>query len=133
MSGFPEGTGIGIGQSKGEHTPQHSPQVFLTVAQRVCSNGGIAVAQQIQVDQRLACKQEDGRTHRSQSGTDVHLEPEGVADALLIAGAVEGLSDHRYVVSGEECLCSNEKSILLRHNATLKQYGIQNGDHLIMM
>ena len=51
----------------------------------------------------------------------------------LIAGAVEGLSDHRYVVSGEECLCSNEKSILLRHNATLKQYGIQNGDHLIMM
>ena len=51
----------------------------------------------------------------------------------LIAGAVEGLSDHRYVASGEECLCSDEKSILLRHNATLKQYGIQNGDHLIMM
>lgn len=51
----------------------------------------------------------------------------------LLAGTVEELSDHRYVVSGEECLCSAEKNILLRHNATLKQYGIQNGDHLIMM
>lgn len=51
----------------------------------------------------------------------------------LIAGAVEGLSDHRYVSSGEECLCSADKNILLRHNTTLKQYGIQNGDHLIMM
>ena len=51
----------------------------------------------------------------------------------LISSTVEELSDRRYVASGEECLCSAEKNILLRHNATLKQYGIQNGDHLIMM
>ena len=51
----------------------------------------------------------------------------------LIAGTIEDLSDHRYVASGEECLCSVEKNILLRHNATLRKYGIQNGDHLIMM
>ena len=51
----------------------------------------------------------------------------------LIASTVEDLSDHRYVTSGEECLCSAEKNILLRPNATLQQYGIQNGDHLIMM
>lgn len=53
--------------------------------------------------------------------------------ASLIANAVEELSGHRYVASGEECLCSAEKNILLRHNATLEKYGIQNGDHLIMM
>lgn len=51
----------------------------------------------------------------------------------LIASTVEQLSDHMYVPSGEECLCSAEKTILLRSNATLEKYGIQNGDHLIMM
>lgn len=51
----------------------------------------------------------------------------------LIAETVENLSNHMYVSSGEECLCSVEKNILLRHNATLQQYGIQNGDHLVLM
>lgn len=51
----------------------------------------------------------------------------------LIAHTVEELSDHLYVASGEERLCSLEKNILLRQNATLEKYGIQNGDHLIMM
>ena len=53
--------------------------------------------------------------------------------ASLIANTVQDLSGGRYVVSGEECLCSTEKNILLRHNATLEKYGIQNGDHLILM
>ena len=51
----------------------------------------------------------------------------------LIAETAEKISNHLYVVSGEECLCSVEKNILLRHNATLKQYGIRNGDHLVLM
>jgi len=51
----------------------------------------------------------------------------------LIAEAVENLSNHMYISSGAECLCSADKNILLRPNATLEQYGIQNGDHLVMM
>ncbi len=51
----------------------------------------------------------------------------------LIANAVENLSDHLYVPSGEECLCSAEKNIMLRSTTTLETYGIRNGDHLIMM
>ena len=51
----------------------------------------------------------------------------------LIAHTVEELSNHVYVASGEECLCSVEKNILLRHNATLEKYGIQNGDHLMLI
>ena len=51
----------------------------------------------------------------------------------LVAGAVENLSNHKYVASGEEYLYSAEKGILLRPNATLEKYGIQNGDHLVMM
>lgn len=52
---------------------------------------------------------------------------------LLIAETVENLSNHMYVLSGEECLYSADKNILLRPNATLEKYGIQNGDHLVMM
>lgn len=51
----------------------------------------------------------------------------------LIAATVEDLSHYRYIASGTECLCSADKNIVLRQNAVLKQYGIQNGDHLILM
>lgn len=51
----------------------------------------------------------------------------------MIAQTVENLSDHLYVASGRECLCSVEKGIMLRNSATLEKYGIQNGDHLILM
>lgn len=51
----------------------------------------------------------------------------------LVAETVEGLSNHLYIASGEECLCSVEKNITLKQNATLKSYGIQNGDHLMMV
>ena len=52
---------------------------------------------------------------------------------MLIAETVENLSNHMYVASGEEYLCSKEKNIRLRPNATLERYGIKNGDHLILM
>lgn len=51
----------------------------------------------------------------------------------LVAEAVENLSDNKYVSSGQEQLCSVEKNILLNSNATLKNYGVQNGGHLVML
>ena len=51
----------------------------------------------------------------------------------LITQTVEELSNHLYVASGSENLCSVEKNILLRPNATLEKYGIKNGDHLVML
>lgn len=51
----------------------------------------------------------------------------------LVARAVVNLSDHKYTSSGEENLCSAEKNILLSSNVTLEKYGIQNGDHLILL
>ena len=51
----------------------------------------------------------------------------------LIAGTVENLSNHVYISSGEECLCSADRNMLLRPNATMERYGIQNGDHLVLM
>lgn len=51
----------------------------------------------------------------------------------LIVSVVAESSAQLYIPSGEECLCSAEKNILLRANATLEKYGIQNGDHLVLM
>lgn len=51
----------------------------------------------------------------------------------LIATTVEEISNRMYVVSGEEQLCSVEKNILLKSNATLQRYGIENSDHLVMI
>ena len=53
--------------------------------------------------------------------------------SALIAQTIEELSNHLYVASGNENLCSVEKNILLRPNATLEKYGIKNGDHLVML
>ena len=52
---------------------------------------------------------------------------------LLIAETVENLSNHMYISSGGEHLCSADRNILLRPNATLEKYGIKNGDHLVMI
>jgi uncharacterized ubiquitin-like protein YukD len=51
----------------------------------------------------------------------------------LIANCIEDLTDRNYVSSGEECLCSIEKDIILRDNATLNSYGIQNGHRLMII
>ena len=51
----------------------------------------------------------------------------------LLAKTVEDLSNHIYVSSGNESLCSVEKNMLLREHETFKSYGIQNGEHLMLM
>lgn len=51
----------------------------------------------------------------------------------LIAETVENLSNHFYVSSGAECLCSVEKNTILQQESTLDAYGIQNGEHLLLM
>ena len=55
------------------------------------------------------------------------------AAAALIASAAEELSSNVYVPSGVECLCSIEKNMRLRPNATIQSCGIKNGEHLILL
>ena len=51
----------------------------------------------------------------------------------LIASSVEELSNQVYISSGQEFLCLKERNTLLKHDATLAQYQIQNGDHLVLI
>ena len=51
----------------------------------------------------------------------------------MFVEAVKDLSDHRYVSSGTEVLCLQEKNIVLNNEATIGQIGIKNGDHLVLL
>lgn len=51
---------------------------------------------------------------------------------LLITGIKE-LSNYRYISSGNEVLCSQEKNSVLSYSKSLKQCGVVNGEHLILL
>ena len=50
----------------------------------------------------------------------------------LIGMCLEDLSDNYYISSGHELLCIEERKLLLNYNHTLYDYGIQNGDRLLL-
>ncbi len=50
----------------------------------------------------------------------------------LLAEAVEELSAHRFVSSGQELLCSAERGTLFSPDGTLSEYGVRNGDCLML-
>ena len=51
----------------------------------------------------------------------------------LLAQAVENLSNGEYVSSDSEILCLKNKEMILLNDQTPQEYGIQNGDELMMM
>lgn len=51
----------------------------------------------------------------------------------LIIKSVENLVDEKFYASGEERLCYVEKNILLDNNRLIQDYGIKNGDKLILI
>ena len=53
--------------------------------------------------------------------------------ARLLGKGMEELSNRRYISSGNEFLCMKEQHILLKEEVLLKDYGIQNGDHLVLI
>lgn len=51
----------------------------------------------------------------------------------LLAQAVENLSNGEYVSSDSEIFCLKNKEMILLNDQTPQEYGIQNGDELMMM
>lgn len=52
---------------------------------------------------------------------------------FLIANSVEKLTDGKYLPNGDELLCNRERNCILSSNHQIKDYGIQNGDELILI
>ena len=50
----------------------------------------------------------------------------------LLARLLEDLTNHQYASSGQEVLCSLDKNLLLRSESALRDYGILNGEHLML-
>lgn len=50
----------------------------------------------------------------------------------LLAEILDRLTNHQYASSGEEFLCSLDKNLLLRQEHTLHDYGVVNGEHLML-
>ena len=51
----------------------------------------------------------------------------------LIVRAVNEISGHSYVSSGNEVLCYRERDILLDPGMTAFDYDINNGDHIVLI
>lgn len=49
----------------------------------------------------------------------------------LLAKMMGEVTSHRYVSSGQEFLCSIDQNMLFRQEFTLKDYNVQNGEHLL--
>ncbi len=89
LTGFPEGAGIGVGQSEGQEAPEHHGQIAQAVMQRPGSRGGIALTSQVQTDEEITAHLEYQTAQQGQCQTDEYFEAEGVAHAFFIPGAVE--------------------------------------------
>ena len=50
----------------------------------------------------------------------------------LLSGAVRELSSGQYVRTGDELLCRRDGAQLLRRSSTPEEYGICDGEHLIL-
>ena len=50
----------------------------------------------------------------------------------LIAQMMEELTQHRYMSSGQEIICSIEQNTVLHREYTLSDYSIKHGEHILL-
>ena len=78
--------------------------------QRPGGSGGVALAGKVKPDQLRAAQQENSRAHQRDDDTDQELKPEGVADALVILGAIKlGGEDTRAGACAEDAQVEYEQ------------------------
>lgn len=51
----------------------------------------------------------------------------------LISEVVEELSDYLYAPTGDEVLCLKERNLILKRDRTFEDYGVKNGEHIILL
>lgn len=66
---------------------------------------------------------------------DIYLSPElKVKEALpLLESTASVMSNYYYVPSGSKFVCWKEKDILLDEEQSFLDYGVSNGDHLLLI
>ena len=89
LPGFLQGAGIGAGDGEGQKAQEHPFKIPLAVFQNGAGVGGGTLAGEEEADQGLAGKGEYQKSGTGQHRADQQLEPEGMADALVVPGALE--------------------------------------------
>lgn len=66
---------------------------------------------------------------------DVLINPDmNVKDIIiLLCMAVEDATNHSYLSSGSEILCSAERMTILRNDESIKKYGLKKGETLLLL
>ena len=132
LAGLPEGAGIGVGQGERQEAPEHNGQVFQAMIQRPGGGGGVALAGEVKPNQTGTAQQENGRAHQRYDDTDQKLEAEGVADAVVILGAIKlGGEDTRAGACAEDAQVEHEQQTVDDGNAAHRD-GADLADHNVV-
>ena len=94
--------GVGVGNGEGQKAPEHDGQVFQSIVQCPRCRGGIALAGEIQPNQRAPFQGKNRTAQQGEQQADQKLEPEGVAHALGVGRAVELSSKNSGAGAGTE-------------------------------
>ena len=132
LTGLTKGTGIRIGQRKGQQPQQHDPQIIRTIGKGNGQILGITVALKIEADQRLSRCQECARAQQHQGNCRQELKTESMANALMIPGTVElGCKDTR-TGNGAEYTQIEHKQQLIDNGNTAHLQGAYLANHDII-
>ena len=118
LLGLPKGAGIGVAQGEGQKTEKHDKNVFPAIGKGLGGFLRASLSGQVQADQAIPGGEEQGDSKNRQGRANQHLEPEGVADARVIPGAVElGREDSRAGAGAEDAQVENEHELVYNGHA----------------
>ena len=129
LSGFTQGAGIGIDQSKGREAPDDHSQIFQTVFHDTGGSGGIAVTGEIKSDESGAEQLENSHAQNAQSGTDQHLEPERMTHTGIVVGTMELSGKNTCTGAGSENAKVKDKNQAVDNGDTAHGNGAHLTDH----
>ena len=110
LPGFPEGAGVSAAQGEGQKAPDGDAQVAEAVVHGARRGERIALSAQVQPDELPAAQQKDGDAQDGENQGDEQLEPDGVADAPVIPGAVKlGCEDARAGAGPEDAQIKDKR------------------------
>ena len=132
LAGFAKGAGIGVGQRKGQKSPDHDSKVLKSVFHGTGGNGRIAFAGQIQADQETSAQPEDQNAQQGNDQTGYEFKTEGMADSVVVPGTVELGGKNTGTGAGTEYAQIKNKQQSVDNGNTAHGDGTHLADHNII-
>ena len=127
-----QSSGIGVGQTKRQQPPEHDGQIVFAVGQDLSGILGGALAGEVEADKAVLPQEENQSRGQRNQGADEELEPEGVADTLIIPAAVELGSEDTRPGGGTENTEIEHKNDLIDDGNTAHGQGTHLAHHNVI-